>query len=81
MKKLTEEESKDLIPLRSGRITLVYSELVQLKVGETLIITPKDWITRKPPYATIRRAAKNAGFTFDYGRMPDGSGWVVKRVK
>ena len=33
MKKLTEEESKDLIPLRSGRITLVYSELVQLKVG------------------------------------------------
>jgi hypothetical protein len=81
MKKLNAEEGAGINPLRKGRHTLVYSELIQLQKGEILIITPQDWITKTPPYATIRRAAKNMGFTFDYGRTPDGRNWMAKRVR
>ena len=58
MKKLTAEEAKDLHPLKPGRFTLVYSQLMQLQIGEALIITSKDWVTKYPPYNTIRNVAK-----------------------
>ena len=77
---LNEEQSAGLHPLRPGRHTLVYTKLIQLKVGQTLIITPADWVTKNPPYPTIRRAEKNTGFRFDYGRTPDGMNWMAKRV-
>jgi len=82
MKKLTAEEAQDMHPLRPGRFTLLYTQLMQMKVGEALIIERgKDWVTKYPPYNTIRNVAKNTGFVFDFGRMPDVSGWLVKRVK
>ncbi|MCG3164567.1 MAG: hypothetical protein POELPBGB_00321 [Bacteroidia bacterium] len=80
MKKLTAEEAKNIIPLKPGKYTLLYSQLIQLKPGEALIITTCDWVTNKPPYETIRRVMKNTGLKLEYGRMPDGSGWLVKRV-
>jgi hypothetical protein len=80
MEILNEEQSKDLHPLRPGHHTLVYSKLLQLKVGQTLIIKPSDWVTKSLPYPTIRRVAKNTGFKFDYGRTPDGKNWMAKRV-
>ena len=81
MKKLTAEEAKDLIPLKPGKHNWVYKHTMQLKVGEALIVRYEDWKTKNTPYTTFRTVAKNTGFVLDFGRMPDGSGWLVKRVK
>ena len=80
MKKFTAEEAQNLKPLPSGRYSLVYSLILQLQPGEALLITPKDWVTKTTPYQTIRKVIKNTGYKLEYGRMPDGSGWLVKRV-
>lgn len=80
MKKLNSEEAEGLEPLGGGRHNWLYKELMLLKPGEAIIIRYNDWKTKRPPYETIRTAAKNLKRTFNYGRHPDGSGWLVKRV-
>jgi uncharacterized protein (DUF2249 family) len=80
MKKFTPEEAKNLKPMPAGRYSLVYSMIVQLQPGEALLITPQDWVTKTTPYKTIRKVMKNTGYKLEYGRMPDGSGWIVKRI-
>jgi hypothetical protein len=30
--------------------------------------------------SNIGRVMKNTGYKLEYGRMPDGSGWLVKRI-
>ena len=81
MKKLTVEEASKLIPMKKGKHTWLYIELMQLKPGEGIIINRADWKTKTTPYKTIRGAEGVLKMTFEYGRMPDGSGWLVKRVK
>ncbi len=80
MKILNADEAADLHPLGKGRFNWLYKRLVLLKVGEAIEIPYTDWKTKTPPYETIRTAAKNLNRDFDYGRHPDGSGWLVKRV-
>ena len=80
MKKLSAEEAKNVHPVGKGKFTWLYKELIQLAVNEAIIINNQDWKTKTGPYPTIKRAAKNTHFQFEYGRMPDGSGWIVKRV-
>ena len=81
MKKINAEEAAKIVIIRTGKSTWLYKELAKLAVGEALIIENADWKTKLPPYRTIRNAAKTLKMKFDYGKMPDGSGWVVKRVK
>ncbi|MBI1225187.1 MAG: hypothetical protein GC192_08090 [Bacteroidetes bacterium] len=80
MKILEEEEAKNLIPLTKGRETMLSAKLKQLKVGQALVVTPKDWKTKSSPYRVANNIAKRHGWQFEQGRMPDGSGWVFKRV-
>ncbi len=79
MQILSAEESKDLEPITFGRTSKVVGYASLLKVGEAMVITRKDWPSKNPPYAAIDRLAKKTGRTFDRGKMPDGSGWLVKR--
>jgi len=79
MKILNEDEAGELRPLGRGKFTWLYKSLMLLKVGEAIVIEFDDWKTKEPPYRTIRTAAKNLNREFDYGRHPDGNGWVVKR--
>ncbi len=80
MKILNPDEAEELEPLKGGRFTWLYKKLALLMVGEALVIRYEDWNTKSNPYRTIRRAAKNLKRNFNYGRHPDGSGWLVKRV-
>ncbi len=80
MEILNEEEAKDIIPLTKGRETMLSAKLKQLKVGQALVLTPKDWKTKSSPYRVANNIAKRHGWQFEQGRMPDGSGWVFKRV-
>ncbi len=81
MKILSEEEASEIIPLKPGKYTWLYKEMLKLKIGQAIVIANEDWKTKTPPYKTIRTAAKTLKMTFDYGRMPDESGWIVKRIK
>lgn len=80
MKKLNAEEAGNIVPLRNGRETLLSAQLKQLKVGEAIVLEAKDWKTKSPPYRVANNIAKRYGWKFEQGRMPDGSGWLFKRV-
>jgi hypothetical protein len=81
MKELSPEEAAELQPMKSGKHNWLYKKLSVMQVNAGIIIRFADWKTKNTPYATIRRAAKNLKREFDYGRHPDGSGWLVKRVR
>lgn len=80
MKILDAEAAKDIIPLTRGRETMLSAKLKQLKVGEALLLADKEWTTKSTPYRVANHLAKRSGWEFEQGRMPDGSGWVFKRV-
>lgn len=80
MKKLTVEEAKELVLVNQGRTTKISALTSQLLVGEGLIITRADWKGTNPPYSIISSVAKKTGRVFEKGRLPDGSGWAVKRI-
>lgn len=81
MKVLEGKEADDVIGLGPGRNTLIKKELIQLKVGQVLIIEKgKDWVTKHPPYRTIRNVGKAYKRKFEYGRTVDGVGWFARRL-
>ena len=81
MKILSPEEAQNIIPLSKGRMTLLSAKLKQLKVGEALVLESKDWSAKTPPYRVANNVAKRHGWRFEQGRMPDGLGWIFKRVE
>jgi len=80
MQKLSAEEAKDLVLITGKRVSKISAQLLQLNVNEALLILRSDWKGKKPPYNIINRLAKKTGRKFIKGRLPDGSGWGVKRV-
>ena len=80
MRPLNAEELSLITNMGKGRFTLLYAKITELNVGEGLLIEPKDWKTKSPPYRVIKNVIQNTNRTFAYGRMPNGSGWFVKRV-
>lgn len=80
MKKLSKEEAAEISIAGQGKITLVRAMLATLQVGEGLIITRKDWLSKEAPYRIVNYYSKKTGRTFEKGRMPDGSGWLVRRI-
>ena len=80
MKILNEEEARNLLPLTSGRETLLSSMLKQLKVGEALVVEARDWRSKSTPYRVANNITKRHGWQFEQGRLPDASGWLFKRV-
>ncbi len=80
MKKYSVEEAKSLHIVTSGRTTKISAMTYSLEIGEAFDITRADWKGKKPPYNIINRVAKKTGRKFIKGRLPDGTGWVVKRI-
>lgn len=81
MKKLSAEEASSIVPLKNSRETLLSAMLKQLQVGEAVVLEAKDWKTKSTPYRVANYIAKRHGWKFEQGRMPDGSGWLFKRVE
>ena len=80
MKKLSAEEASQLMPIKNSRETLFSAMLKQLQVGEAIVLETKEWKTKSTPCRVANRIAKRHGWQFEQGRMPDGTGWVFKRV-
>jgi hypothetical protein len=80
MKTLNSDQAKDINLASSGRTTKISAMIANLKVEEMLIIEKEDWRGKNPPYRIINRVAKKTGRVFQKGRLPDGSGWGVRRL-
>ena len=80
MKKLNTDQAAEITPVTNGRTTKVWAALTELLPGEGLVITRNDWKAKHPPYKVAKRVGIKTNRKFEWGRMPDGSGWLIKRV-
>lgn len=78
---LDEDELGDLQPLGSGKYSPLYKTLIVLKVGQGLVVYYSEWKVKYSPYSTIRKVEETYNRKFEYGRHPNGEGWLVKRLK
>ncbi len=81
MKTLSPEEAKKILPVTQGRHSWLAAELKQLPVGGAVIIEYNEWKTKTPPYRIANRVTKTYGWKFQNGKMPDGTGWIIKRIE
>lgn len=80
MKKLTSDEY-DQLPIRGkGRSSHVFNSIVNLQVGEALLIEQKDWKRKASPSTLVRYIEKNHEMKFSCGSITGGSGWAVRRI-
>lgn len=77
---LTEEESKNTGMIKQGRNSHLRQMLLQLNTGQTLLLLKNEWRAANPPYHVARRIAKQTARKFEYGKHPDGTGWLFKRL-
>jgi hypothetical protein len=80
MRKLSPEETPEILPLKSGRSTQLRTLLLQLAVGEVAFMPKEEWKTKNGPSFIVAHIKKTHGFLYAYGSMTDGSGWMFKRV-
>ena len=80
MKKLSKEESENIVPIKRGRESRLSANMKQLKVGESLFIESKEVTNRNSMYKTMRNVASKLGWKIQSGFMPDGSGYIVERI-
>lgn len=81
MQKISKEEFDGLQLHGKGSASPLYRALLNLKVGEAMIILKKEWFKKYPPTTIINRVERKYGWKFDRGALPDRTGWAVKRVK
>lgn len=80
MKKLTSDEF-DQLPIRGkGRSSHVFNSIVNLQVGEALLIEEKDWKRKASPSTLVRYIEKNHDMRFSCGSIAGGNGWAVRRI-
>ena len=82
MKKLTREEA-DKIPRKPpGRSSYVRNILINMKVGDIVLIEPQDWGWKsKLPSALTKYIESNSAMRFKCEQALDKSGWVVERTE
>jgi len=82
MKKITDEEFKNL-PLRGkGTATPVYDEIFNLRTGEHLVVEKSDWHRKDTPGRMCRYIEKrHPQVKYESRRHKDEKSWVVTRMK
>lgn len=80
MKKLTKEEAGNFI-LKKGSSSVVRTAVMNMKLGEILLIEKKDWKPINGPGQMLTRVRKKTGMEFKLNAIASGEGWIVERVK
>ncbi|MBA3970564.1 MAG: hypothetical protein H0X46_00140 [Bacteroidetes bacterium] len=80
MQKLTSAEYEQLAIRGKGRSSHVFNSIVNLQVGEALLIEHRDWKRKASPSTLVRYIEKNHGMRFSCGAISGGNGWAVRRV-
>jgi hypothetical protein len=81
MKKLSEEEFQNLTLKGKGRSSHVFNSLINLKVGEALLLEKKDWSRKASPSTLVRYIEKKHNLKFAYCAIEGGKGWAIKRLE
>jgi hypothetical protein len=80
MKKLTSDEYDQLAIRGKGRSSHVFNSIVNLQVGEAILIEQKDWKRKASPSTLVRYIEKNHDMRFTCGSIAGGNGWAVRRI-
>ena len=81
MKKLNVEEASKTGIIKNGRTTRVRGALMELQVGEAIIVEKGiDWVGKTPPYRIANYYSKQSGRKFMSGQTTDKKGWIIKRI-
>jgi len=82
MKKLSDEEFSKLALIGSGKTSPFYKKIIGLHAGESLFISKEEWRGCQTPTRICRYIMKKfPQVKYSFGRLPDGSGWAVKRLE
>lgn len=81
MKKLDEQEFEKLFIKGKGRSSGVFNALINLKIGEGILIEKKDWKRKAGPNTLVKYIEKKHGMKFICGKLEDDAGWAVKRIE
>lgn len=80
MKKLAKHEADKIPLLKQGRKTALRGLLLTLEIGEAIMMKNEEWKAKRLPYEIATRLMKSSTLRFEYGRLPDESGWLFRRV-
>ncbi|MBA3683263.1 MAG: hypothetical protein H0W73_19165 [Bacteroidetes bacterium] len=81
MKILKEEEFNNLALKGKGRSSLIFNSLLNLNVGEAVLIEKKDWNRKASPSTLVKYIEKTHQLKFTCGALLNGQGWAVKRIE
>ncbi len=80
MQKLSNEEF-DQLPIKGkGRSSHVFNSIINLKIGEAVLIEKKDWKRKAGPGTLVRYIEKTHNMKFTCGAVEGDKGWAVKRI-
>ncbi len=81
MKKLSADEYAQLPIKGKGRSSHLFNSIVNLKVGEGLLIEKKDWNRKASPSTLVRYIEKNHQMKFACAAISgEEGGWALKRI-
>lgn len=81
MRILKEEEFNNLALKGKGRSSPIFNSIVNLNVGEAVLIEKKDWNRKASPSTLVKYIEKTCGLKFTCGALLNGQGWAVKRIE
>ena len=81
MKFLKEDEFNSLALKGRGRSSLIFNSLVNLNVGEAILIEKKDWNRKASPSTLVKYIEKTHALKFTCAALLNGNGWAVKRIE
>jgi len=81
MKILKEEEFNNLALKGKGRSSPIFNSIVNLNVGEAVLIEKKDWNRKASPSTLVKYIERTHQLKFTCGALLNGQGWAVKRIQ
>jgi hypothetical protein len=82
MRKLTREEAQKIKAKPEGRSNYLRGVLLNMEVGEIVLIEPVDWTQQyRKPSTYCLELGRKTGRVWKCVTALDGSGWVIERVK
>jgi hypothetical protein len=81
MRILKEEEFNNLALKGKGRSSPIFNSLVNLNIGEGVLIEKKDWNRKASPSTLVKYIEKTHSLKFTCGELLNGQGWAVKRIE
>lgn len=82
MKKLSKEEAKNINKRPAGRSSMARIHLLNMEVGDIILLEPKDWKWKsRKPSTYCRKLERDTAREWNCETALDGSGWVIERMK